>query len=49
MWRIPIVVAHIGLSHSRSSAGNRNMTHSILTRAPRAISIHMELMISMSE
>ena len=36
-------------SHSRSSAGRMKITDTMLTTAPRAISIHMELIISISE
>jgi hypothetical protein len=46
---IPIVVLQMTLSNSMNIAGSIKMTSSILMIAPLAISIHMELMISMSE
>ena len=46
---IPSVVWRINPSQSISSAGRISSTHSMLTIAPRAISMHMELMMSMSE
>ena len=46
---MPSVVAHTSRSHRSSSAGRMRMTQSILTMAPRAISMHIELMMSMSE
>ena len=46
---IPQVVWQISLSHSISNAGRMNTTLRTLMMAPRAISIHMELMISISE
>jgi hypothetical protein len=46
---IPLVVLQMILSHSMNIAGSIRITSSILMIAPLAISIHMELMISMSE
>ena len=49
MWVMPTVVLQMNLSSSMNMAGRMKITSSILTTAPRAISIHMELTISMSE
>jgi hypothetical protein len=46
---MPAVVAQMTLSNSISRAGRTKMTDSILMIAPRAMSIHMELMMSRSE
>ena len=46
---IPSVVWRIRPSHSISSAGRISSTHSMEMMAPRAISMHMELMMSISE
>ena len=46
---MPRVVCRIRPSHSIRSAGRIRMTHSIEMIAPRAIRLHMELMISISE
>ena len=46
---MPSVVWRISPSQSMSNAGSMKITSSIETIAPRAISIHMELMMSMSE
>ena len=42
-------MAHITLSSSINIAGNTKITHNILTMAPRAIRLHIELIISISE
>ena len=39
----------MSLSQSMSSAGRINTTHIMLMIAPRAISVHMELIMSISE
>ena len=44
-----MVVTPISLSQSINNAGSMNITHNILITAPLAISIHIELIMSMSE
>ena len=44
-----MVVTPISLSQSINNAGSMNITHNILITAPLAISIHIELIISISE
>jgi hypothetical protein len=46
---MPAVVAQMILSKSISRAGRTKITDNILIIAPRAISIHIELIISISE
>ena len=46
---IPRVVLQMILSNNINNAGRTKMTRSILIIAPLAMSIHIELMISMSE
>lgn len=46
---MPRVAARISPSQSMSIAGRMNITQSILTTAPLAISMHMELMMSILE
>ena len=44
-----MVVTPISLAQSINNAGSMNITHTILITAPLAISIHIELIISISE
>ena len=46
---MPNVVWRIRPSNSIRSAGRKKITQPMLMRAPRAISIHIELMMSISE
>ena len=46
---MPRVVARMRPSQSRSRAGRTKMTDTMLMTAPRAMSIHMEPMMSISE
>jgi hypothetical protein len=46
---MPTVVLQMTASSSMNIAGRTKITSSILIIAPLAISIHMELMISISE
>ncbi len=46
---MPSVVLQMILSNSINIAGRTKITRSILITAPRAISIHIELIISISE